>query len=239
VDRALVDQLAAGARAVAARDARSAAALGAPVTGDDALLLTIEPPGSTAAPYLVLSLRAADYVGATPAELERWAAEVDAYACERGLTVLGVPFNDQPGAAELDTLLALARTGSARSARWRVADHDPDPRRVAALVAGADAVVTTSYHAALLGLGAGVPAVLGAGSPYYEAKAEGLRELVALPADLVVRPGAPLDLARRLPAVAEGLAGGGVARARARVVAWWDATIGDLLGAEARPAVSG
>ena len=81
--------------------------------------------------------------------------------------------------------------------------------------------------------------MLGAGSPYYEAKAEGLRELVELPADFVVRPGAPLDLARRLPAVAEGLAGGGVARARAGVVAWWDATIGDLLDAEARPAVSG
>ena len=126
-DRALVRQLAAGAQAVGARDAVSADELGGELTGDDALLLP--PVAGDPGEHVVLSVRSADYVGADD-DLERWVAEVDAHAAERGWTVLGVPFNDQPAGPEVDTLLRLARAG--RSARWDVRDHDPDPRRVAA-----------------------------------------------------------------------------------------------------------
>ncbi len=123
-DRCLVEQLVAGARAAATRDPASAelAGGGAEATGDDALLLTPsapgDGPGAVHGPYLVLSLRAADYVGAGVDELDRWASEVDRFAAERGLTVLGVPFNDQSGSPEVATLLTLARSASPRSARW-------------------------------------------------------------------------------------------------------------------------
>jgi colanic acid/amylovoran biosynthesis protein len=205
-DRALVEHLAAGASGVAGRDPASSRALGpgAVTVGDDAMVLH---PAACArpveGPYLVLSVRAADYVAAAPADLERWAAEVDRYAAAQGLTVVGVPFNDQPRIEEVATLLGLAR--SDRAARWLVRDFDPDPRRVATVLAGAGAVVTHSYHAALLALVAGVPAVLGAASPYYEGKAEGLRALLDLPDEVVVRGDEPLDLERRVEAVRRGL----------------------------------
>jgi polysaccharide pyruvyl transferase WcaK-like protein len=240
IDRGLVEQLAAGARAVAARDPASADLLGAGAvtTGDDALLLSAPASAGGADPYVVLSVRAAGYVGADFADLERWASAVDAYALEHGLTVVGVPFNDQPDSPELTTLLHLARTGSPRAARWVVHDHDPDPRRVAAVLAGAQAVVTHSFHAALVGLAAGVPAVLGAASPYYEAKADGLRAVAGLPAELVVRPGEPLDLTQRLEAVRAGLGDGGLEVARERVHAWWRGALAELLAGAPAP-VSG
>jgi polysaccharide pyruvyl transferase WcaK-like protein len=230
VDRALVEQLAAGARSVAARDPASAELLGneAVVTGDDALLLHIPSPTALAEPYVVLSVRAADYVGLGGDALDRLATEVDAYAAGNGLTVLGVPFNDQPGTEEVTTLLGLARAASPRIARWRVLDHDPDPRRVVARLAGARAVVAQSFHAALLATAAGVPAVLGAASPYYVAKAEGLRAVTGLPAEAVVGPGEPLDLEARLDAVTAALAAGRLEPVRTRVAQWWQPVLEDL-----------
>ena len=179
----------------------------------------------------MLSLRAADYVGAAADERDRLASEVDEYAAARGLTVLGLSFNEQPGTEEVSTLLELARAASPAAARWRVLDHEPDPRRVAALIAGATVVVAQSFHAVLLGLAAGVPAVLGAASPYYVAKAEGLRAVTGLPDKLVARPGETLDLAARVAAVTNGLAAGGIQTARTRVFQWWDGALADLVGA--------
>ncbi|MBV9951693.1 MAG: polysaccharide pyruvyl transferase family protein [Acidimicrobiia bacterium] len=232
VDRALIEQLAAGARSVAARDQESAALLGAgaTVTGDDALLLgpAVRSAAERDEPYVVLSLRAADYVGTAADELDRLASEVDAFAVAEGLTVVGVSFNDQPGTEEVATLLGLARAASPRAARWRVLDHDPDPRRVAALLAGAHAVVAQSFHAALLSLAAGVPAVLGAFSPYYVAKADGLRAATGLPAELVVRPGEPLDLRTRFDAVTAALAAGALETARTRVTGWWGSVLEEM-----------
>jgi polysaccharide pyruvyl transferase WcaK-like protein len=245
VDGALVEQLAAGAQSVAARDGGSAELLGAGavVTGDDALLLWSPVPdrssGDLSDPYVVLSVRAADYVGAAADELDRIASEVDEYAAAHDLTVLGVSLNDQPGTEEVTTLLGLARAASPRAASWRLLDHDPDPRRVAALLAGAHAVVAQSFHAALLALAAGVPAVLGAASPYYVAKAEGLRAVTGLPGQLVLGPGEALDLAARVQAITEGLATGGVEAARTRVVQWWDGALADLLAVAGAAPLSG
>jgi polysaccharide pyruvyl transferase WcaK-like protein len=238
-DRALVEQLAAGARAVAARDATSAELLGdaAIVTGDDALLLGGASPSPAVQPYVVLTVRAADYVGAGADELGRIASELDAYAAAHQLAVVGVSFNDQPGTEEVTTLLGLAHAPVARAARWQILDHDPDPRRVTALLAGARAVVAQSFHAALLGLAAGVPAVLGAASLYYEAKADGLRAVAGLPEELVLRPGEPLDLERRLEAVTAAAAG--LDDARRRVAQWWDGALADLLAASGAAPLSG
>ena len=232
VDRALVDQLAEGARAVAARDARSAVGAGgaghrrrrAPARGraagrDRDALPRAQPPRRR--------LRGRDRGRARALGGGGRCVRVRARA-HRPRRALQRPARRGRGRH-------AARAGPhGVSAVGPVAGRGPRPgspaggRGAGRRRRGRHAPRTTPPCS---GSAAGVPAVLGAGSPYYEAKAEGLRELVALPADLVVRPGAPLDLARRLPAVAEGLAGGGVARARAGVVAWWDATIGDLLAA--------
>jgi polysaccharide pyruvyl transferase WcaK-like protein len=238
-DLALVRQFAAGARRMSTRD-RASAELVAPhatPVGDDAVVLRPAPAAAIPdRPFVVLSLRAADYVGAGTTDIERWADAVDAYAAGEGLTVLCLPFNDQPAAPEVDTLLRLAR--APRAARWEVRDYDPDPRRVLAVLRAAEATVTHSYHAALLTLASGVPAVIGAATPYYEAKADGMRELLGLPPETVVWGDEPLDLPGRVAAVRAALDPAHLEELRASVTRWWWQAVDDLL-AEPAPRVSG
>ena len=224
-----------------ARRAGARPALGAPATGDDALLLAVEPPGATAAPpYLVLSLRAADYVGASAAELERWAAEVDAYAvrarAHRPRRALQRPARRGRGRH-------AARAGPhGVSAVGPVAGRATTTRILGGWPRCWPAPTRSSRTRTTPPCSGSAPASRRCSAPARPTtrrRPRGCAQLVALPAELVVRPGAPLDLARRSPPWPTGLAGGGVARARADVAAWWDATIGDLLGADARPAVSG
>ena len=135
-------------------------------------LLDAGPPGRGGRrPYLVVSLRAADDVGAAEADLGAGRSPPTP-AVERGLFVLGVPSTPRPEPPR-STTSRLPRTGPPRRPRGacRLRRGPASGRRG---VAGAVAVATQSYHAALLGLIAGVPSVLGAAWPYYVAKADGL-----------------------------------------------------------------
>ncbi len=240
-DTDLLATLVAGSVAVGCRDRASAdRAAGLPgvdpavvaLTGDDALGLPATTADRPDRPYLAVTVRRAGYVG-DPADdpTRRWAIAADALAAERGWDVLGVALNDQPPEPEVATLAQLRATTPLR-ARWHVVQCGADPGRLVAAVAGADAVATQSYHAALFALAAGVPAVLGAASPYYGAKAGGLATLAGLPSSFAVED---LDaLPAALDAVASALAGGaGLTAATAAVDTWWSALPTRLTGLRA------
>ncbi|HEX7133354.1 MAG TPA: glycosyltransferase [Iamia sp.] len=213
--RDLMDAFLTGAVALGARDETSAAfAAGLPgvdpqvvmVTGDDALGLAPAalPTGTTGRPTLAVTVRRADYVGAPEDDpVRRWALAADALAAARGWDVLGVALNAQDPEPEIATLAALRATVPL-AARWRLVECGSDPARLVAAVGGAVAVATQSYHAALFALAAGVPAVLGAATPYYVAKAGGLATLAGLPASFAVTE--PDALAAALDEVTAGMA---------------------------------
>ncbi|QYG92123.1 glycosyltransferase [Iamia sp. SCSIO 61187] len=241
-DRDLLEVLLAGAAAVGARDEASAATATAvpgvdagvvTLTGDDALGLAPVPVDGADSgsdgdrPVLAVTLRRAGYVGdgtggdgADP--VRRWALAADAVAAARGWDVLGVALNSQAPEPEIATLATLRATVPLR-ARWRLVDCGSDPARLVAAVAGARAVAAQSYHAALFGLAAGVPSVLAAATPYYEAKAGGLATLAGLPGSFVVRD--PDDLAAALEDVEAALAltPAPLADAAKAADAWWSA----------------
>lgn len=252
-DRDLLEALLTGAVAVGARDEASAAtAASVPgvdgtvvtVTGDDALGLA--PATGDAAvcgsdrdrPVLAVTVRRAGYVGDATAggdadPVRRWALAVDAVAAARGWDVLGVALNSQGPEPEIATLATLRATVALR-ARWRIVDCGSDPARLVAAVAGAKAVAAQSYHAALFGLAAGVPSVLAAATPYYEAKAAGLAARAGLPASFAVRD--PDDLPAALDEVAAALAltPAPLADATKAADAWWSA-LAHVLGVVASP----
>lgn len=238
-DRSLVGGLVGGAVAVGCRDASSATLARAlpgvdpakvTVTGDDALgLISARSEAPAGPPYLALTIRAARYVGGGEGDevVRAWARAADALAVERGWDVVGVALNARHPEPEIATL-ARIRATTPLKARWRLEDCGPDPRRLVAVMAGAEAVAAQSFHAALLALAAGVPAVLAATTPYYEAKARGLATLAGLTDALAVAD--PSDLAASLAEVTRSMASGPVplADGNAAVDAWWDALPGRL-----------
>ncbi len=186
------------------------------VTGDDALGLVdrlgLAREGGPTRPEdggaLVVTVRRAGYVaqgdpeGGDDDAVARWARAVDEVAVERGWEVRGVALNRQQPEPELATLARIRATVPLK-ARWTVVECGDDPARLVAAVADARAVAAQSFHAALLALDAGVPAVLAAGSSYYEAKAAGLAERAGLPPDLAVTD--PDHLGRAIDAVSAAM----------------------------------
>jgi polysaccharide pyruvyl transferase WcaK-like protein len=237
--RDLMDAFLAGAVALGARDESSAAFAMSlsgvdpqvvTVTGDDALGLAAATDPLTASligprerPTLAVTVRRAEYVGAAADDpVRRWAVAADALAAERGWDVLGVALNAQEPEPEIVTLATLRATVPLR-ARWRLVECGADPARLVAAISGSVAVATQSYHAALFGLAAGVPTVLGAATPYYVAKAGGLATLAGLPNRFAVTD--PDTLGDALDRVAAAMAGKTaplVAAGRA-ADAWWTA----------------
>ncbi|WCO68429.1 polysaccharide pyruvyl transferase family protein [Iamia majanohamensis] len=231
-DRSLVAGLLAGAVAVACRDADSATLARAlpgvdptrvVVTGDDALGLAPEGgDGPDRRPSLVVTVRSAPYVGGEEhhGAARAWARAADALAAERGWDVVGLALNRQDPEPEIATL-ADVRATTPLQARWHLVECSTDPRLLVAEVARAEAVAAQSFHAALLALAAGVPAVLAATTPYYRAKARGLAAQAGLPEALAVDD--PADLPDSLAAITAALAPGPTpfADREAAVDAWW------------------
>jgi polysaccharide pyruvyl transferase WcaK-like protein len=235
-DRDLMAAFLAGAAAIGCRDAASAAFASGlsgvdprvvTVSGDDALGLApsadLPPLAALDRPTLAVTVRRADYVGAPEDDpVRRWALAADALAADRGWDVLGVALNAQAPEPEIVTLATLRAMVPLR-ARWRLVACGSDPARLVAAVSGAVAVATQSYHAALFGLGAGVPSVLGAASTYYEAKAAGLAGLAGLPEAFAVTD--PDHLPDALDAVTAAMAArpAPLAEASREADAWWSA----------------
>lgn len=228
-DTALLDAFVGGAVAVGCRDQASAdRAAGLPgvdpavvtLTGDDALGLAPRNVPGTSRGSLAVTVRRADYVGDDD-PVRRWALAADALAAERGWDVVGVALNTQAPEPEVVTLATLRAT-TPLQARWSVVECGADPSRLVAAVSGAAAVATQSYHAALFALAAGVPAVLGAASPYYVAKAGGLAALAGLPSSFAVTDPSAATMGAALDEVSAALtAGAGLTAATASAEDWW------------------
>jgi polysaccharide pyruvyl transferase WcaK-like protein len=100
-------------------------------------------------------------------------------------------------------------------------------RGAAGILAAADAVVSHSYHLALWALESGTPAVLVAGSPYYEQKASGLGRLAGLTGSIAVTHDVDAAALRaRLERVRSELSDSVLADAAAQVQQWWDDQLG-------------
>lgn len=170
----------AGARSV--RDPFSAALAGelgaaVDVVTDDAVGL-LEPLVERRREALVLQVRAAVYSGGS-GRWSAWADTIDRLAALEGLEVVGLAVNDQERPPEIDLLAELA-DAPGRSAGWRLVDALAEHGALADALRRADGVVTASYHVALFALLSGVPALLVAGTPYYDAKVEGLEGLLGV-----------------------------------------------------------
>jgi len=223
--RSMLGELVDGLRALGTRDAASrdlvrslAPDLVCEVVADDAVGLVpgsaddvaawLRDCGVAAEPggYLAFHARCTPYVGVDRRWLDELARAVDDLACTRGLSVLGVAGNDAPPRPEALLVAEIAHGGALRRARWGVVEILAEAGRYAGVLAGAAGAVVHSYHAALLTLAAGKPALLAVHSPYYEHKAGGLQERFDLPDQFVLRGDADLDgLGERLDAVAARL----------------------------------
>jgi polysaccharide pyruvyl transferase WcaK-like protein len=154
-----------------------ALALGVPpdavmVTGDDALEWVGET-GAVDGKALGLSVRVSDYAGvdlATAGLVGDLVLETAA-ALEAPIVALPVSRHE----ADADVLRKLLQHG--RDRVDVVAEDFTSPDALVLAATGCQVIVTGSYHAAVFGLGHGVPAVCVTKSPYYDAKFGGLQAL--------------------------------------------------------------
>jgi colanic acid/amylovoran biosynthesis protein len=146
------------------------------VTGDDALLLATKGARPRTGTAIGANVRVASYsridasVGSQVLAITRKAAS------RRGVPAVALPVEHNKAASDLE---AIRRRGTS-PADYTVGDEYADvhsPRELAERVARCRVVVTGSYHAAVFGLAAGVPAICMTNSPYYDGKFQGLAAL--------------------------------------------------------------
>ena len=137
------------------------------VTGDDAITRGFDPRPGNAGRALGVNLRVASYAGVGP-DLQRTVGDVVRDAAQAyGRQLEAIPISLAPENNDVDA--ARAMIGAAA----RPVQGIPDLLR---RVAGCRVVVSGSYHAALLGLSMGIPAVTIVASEYYGDKFRGLAE---------------------------------------------------------------
>jgi colanic acid/amylovoran biosynthesis protein len=164
------------------------------VTGDDALeLISSEasPPGGHA---LGFGMRVSAYAGVDPAMAEAVRAPVLRAAEDHGAPIVGLPVSRYPVHGDLDALRTLLHPE--RSATCIALNDLAAPGDLVTAAAGCRAIVTGSYHAAVIGLAQGVPAVCLTRPRYYDAKFAGLAAL--FPGACFIVPLDQPDLAGRL-----------------------------------------
>ncbi len=133
------------------------------VTGDDAIELALGATGSRAA--LAVSVRVADYAALSADQLDAVARGVRTAAARAGAALEPLAMSRHPHEQDAATLERLCGTPA-------VAPKDPSA--AIGRIGGARVMVAGSYHAAVLALAQGIPAVCLAGSPYYDWKFAGL-----------------------------------------------------------------
>jgi polysaccharide pyruvyl transferase WcaK-like protein len=151
-------------------------------------------PGATEGHALGISMRVSRYAGVDLATAEAVGDLVLRTAGAFGAPVVALPVSRYPVDGDLDALRAVLRPE--RSPAGLVLDDLATPEALVAAAARCRVIVTGSYHAAVFGLGQGVPAVCLTRSSYYDAKFAGLRAL--FPGACFVVPLDAPDLAGRL-----------------------------------------
>lgn len=140
------------------------------VTGDDALELVVGLPHRAAGNEVGLSLRSTFYSGIQDGAVQGIALGVRQALAHLDAALRPIPMSTHPD--EDDARVLQEATGTAFESPGMLT-----PQIVIEWIQRCRVVVAGSYHAAVLALGQGVPVVALAGSPYYEAKFRGLREL--------------------------------------------------------------
>ncbi len=232
------------------RDGRSspelAAAAGVPaaaiaVTGDDALEL-VGAAGPAPGGAIGVNMRVSGYAG-VDATVAAAVGQVVAETAEAiGAPVAALPVSRYAD-ADLAAIRAMLPPRGAGLARAEVTT----PQQLIAAAAGCRAIVTGSYHAAVFGLGQGVPVVCLTRSAYYAAKFAGLAELFpgaclqvslaaeSFPADLrlAIRTAVALPEPERLAALDSA------ARQRAAGRAGYARLAGPVTAKDGRPVAAG
>jgi polysaccharide pyruvyl transferase WcaK-like protein len=143
------------------------------VTGDDALLLatsTLRPRTGTA---IGLNVRVASYSRVDDGIARRAVAITDKSARRRGVIAVALPVSRYKAQSDLEAIrTCIAGRGDNVAGHQFASIHNPE--ELAKHAARCRVVVTGSYHAAVFGLAAGVPAVCITNSRYYDLKFEGL-----------------------------------------------------------------
>ncbi len=154
------------------------------VTGDDALMLATMPHRPATGCAIGLNIRVAHYSGIDSTVASQAIAVTTESASRRGVKALGLPVSRYKDESDLEAI----RMSGNHIAGHELADIQT-PEEAAEQAALCRVVVTGSYHAAVFGLAAGVPAVCLSNSPYYDLKFQGLGDLFGRGSCYVVRPG--------------------------------------------------
>lgn len=143
------------------------------ITGDDALLLTTRSERPPTGAAIGLNVRVAFYSSIDRAVADQAVAVASEFASNVGVTTLALPVSRYKGSSDLEAMQTSGIRHSDIVADGR-SDDILSPEELAERAARCRAVVTGSYHAAVFGLAAGVPAVCITNSTYYDLKFKGL-----------------------------------------------------------------
>jgi polysaccharide pyruvyl transferase WcaK-like protein len=135
------------------------------VTGDDGLVLATRETRPRTGTGIGLNVRVASYSGIAPGVGRRVIDVVRREACRRDVPSVALPVEHNTAASDLQAL-----------GDREIADIQT-PEELANRVARCRVVVTGSYHAAVFGLAAGIPAICISNSAYYDSKFAGLAAL--------------------------------------------------------------
>lgn len=143
------------------------------VTGDDALFLATMTKRPRTGNAIGLNVRVAPYSGIGKSIASRAVAITSESARRRDVPTVVLPVSRYKPQSDLETIQTCAGERRHNVARYDFANiHTPE--ELADRAARCRVVVTGSYHAAVFGLAAGVPAVCVTNSRYYDLKFEGL-----------------------------------------------------------------
>jgi polysaccharide pyruvyl transferase WcaK-like protein len=140
------------------------------ITGDDAVVLGYEARRSQPGTALGVNLRVASYSGIDRARVDSVGIIVRAAAARLGTELVPIPISRHPVADDALTGRHLLGNAATTTPSHEVASPAP----VLEALQRCRLVVVGSYHAAVFALSMGIPAVMIAGSPYYEQKLRGV-----------------------------------------------------------------
>jgi colanic acid/amylovoran biosynthesis protein len=139
------------------------------VTGDDAIDLAYRARESAWGSAIGVNLRTSAYSGIGPDEVAGIGRVVRDAALRHSAALVAVPISRYPEDDDLKTAGVIVG-----DQRPREGPEPSTPAQVLSILPGCRIVVAGSYHAALLALSMGIPAVTIAGSDYYVHKFRGL-----------------------------------------------------------------
>jgi polysaccharide pyruvyl transferase WcaK-like protein len=144
------------------------------ITGDDALLLATKAKRARTGTAIGLNIRVASYSGIDTGVATQILAVISRSARRRGVTALVLPVSRHKEDSDLEAIWMCWAGRGDDVAEYELADIQTADE-FAEHAARCRVIVTGSYHAAVFGLAAGVPAVCITNSRYYDYKFEGLR----------------------------------------------------------------